>query len=254
MLQIRGGFVVLQASAILSGLLSTPALAGETPCKSSALCDGDVNGDAVVDLLDAGYILARFARDICEEGNCQADVNCDGAIDPLDVGYVLSRFGMCDSVPSCDMLCPPKNDNCEDAFVLEDGLTPFSTIGATTDGPPLPVSPRCPMQCDPFDCDVDNDIWFSYTTSCTGTVTVSTCDDGDPATGEGDYDTMLAAYQRCDCPVDNERNAGCNDDAIGCAGFTSLMTFPVIEETCYLIRVGGFSGATGTGSLSVSCE
>ncbi len=89
--------------------------AGEAPdmsmrgggnCDSPELCDGDANGDGVVDPLDTGAILARFGLDPCEAGNCQFDMNCDGTIDPLDSGYVLARFGLCNppidcSIPGC---------------------------------------------------------------------------------------------------------------------------------------------------------
>ena len=60
-------------------------------------CEGDANGDGVVDPLDTGFVLARFG---CLVGGgdseCDAaDQNADGAVDQLDVGYVLARFGDC---------------------------------------------------------------------------------------------------------------------------------------------------------------
>jgi hypothetical protein len=80
-------------------------------------CDGDANGDGVVDPLDTGYILSRFGLDPCVEG-CDADVNCDGVIDPLDSGYSLSRFGICDPPPECVISCPGVTaDHCEDAVI-----------------------------------------------------------------------------------------------------------------------------------------
>lgn len=60
-------------------------------------CDGDANGDGVVDPLDTGYVLARFGCSVgAGNANCDdADVNADGVVDPLDSGYVLARFGKC---------------------------------------------------------------------------------------------------------------------------------------------------------------
>lgn len=60
-------------------------------------CEGDANGDGLVDPLDSGFVLARFG---CEVGGgdpgCDtADQNGDGLVDPLDVGFVLARFGTC---------------------------------------------------------------------------------------------------------------------------------------------------------------
>ena len=64
----------------------------------SPACDGDANGDGVVDPLDSGFVLARFGCPVGEgDSNCDAaDQNGDGTVDPLDVGYVLARFGTCD--------------------------------------------------------------------------------------------------------------------------------------------------------------
>ena len=60
-------------------------------------CDGDANGDGVVDPLDSGFVLARFGCPVGEgDPGCDAaDQNGDGVVDPLDSGYVLARFGDC---------------------------------------------------------------------------------------------------------------------------------------------------------------
>jgi hypothetical protein len=60
-------------------------------------CEGDANGDGIVDPLDSGFALSRFG---CAVGtgdpDCDAaDQNGDGIVDPLDVGFILSRFGNC---------------------------------------------------------------------------------------------------------------------------------------------------------------
>jgi len=64
---------------------------------NSSACEGDSNGDGLVDPLDTGFVLARLG---CSVGTgdveCDAaDQNVDGAVDPLDVGFVLARFGTC---------------------------------------------------------------------------------------------------------------------------------------------------------------
>ncbi|MCH7702527.1 MAG: VCBS repeat-containing protein [Planctomycetes bacterium] len=60
-------------------------------------CEGDANGDGVVDPLDSGFVLARFGCPVGtgDEGCDTADQNGDGVVDPLDVGFVLARFGEC---------------------------------------------------------------------------------------------------------------------------------------------------------------
>lgn len=60
-------------------------------------CEGDANGDGLVDPLDSGFVLARFGCDVgTGDPNCDsADMNGDGLVDPLDSGFVLARFGEC---------------------------------------------------------------------------------------------------------------------------------------------------------------
>ena len=60
-------------------------------------CEGDANGDGVVDPLDSGYVLARFGCPVdTGDPSCDAaDQNGDGLVDPLDSGFVLARFGTC---------------------------------------------------------------------------------------------------------------------------------------------------------------
>ena len=61
----------------------------------------------------------------------------------------------------------PSNDDCADALPIDDGVTPFSTIGATTDG-------LSHSLCDADDDDqVGADIWYDYTATCSEMVTVS---------------------------------------------------------------------------------
>lgn len=66
-------------------------------CSDLPPCEGDANGDGIVDPLDSGFVLVRFG---CSTGNgdpnCDAaDQNGDGNVDPLDIRFVLSRFGPC---------------------------------------------------------------------------------------------------------------------------------------------------------------
>ena len=61
-------------------------------------CDGDANGDGLVDPLDSGFVLARFGCEVdTGDPDCDiADQNDDGQVDPLDEGYVTARFGPCE--------------------------------------------------------------------------------------------------------------------------------------------------------------
>lgn len=128
------------------------------------------------------------------------------------------------------------NDNCADATAISDGTFPFDTTGATTDGPDEPAL------CFAFgDSQVGSDIWFDYTATCTGLGTVSLCGSG--------FDTKVAIYDGNVCPTVSSAVA-CNDDF--CA-LQSQVSFATVAGNHYLIRVGGYNGATGSGTMTVSC-
>jgi len=137
------------------------------------------------------------------------------------------------------------NDNCRDRLDAFDGDTAFSTIGATTDGPDEPTA------CHFFSySDIGSDIWYRYTATCTGNLTVDLCD--------SNYDTKVAVYDSptCsasrDCPVQSPP-LDCNDDFGGC-GIHSLVTVPVVTGECVTIRIGGYLGFQGSGTMSLSCN
>ena len=135
---------------------------------------------------------------------------------------------------------PPENDDCANAIEIFNGDTEFSTEFATTDGLEDPL-------CDSFGtAQINNDIWYTYTATCTDTLTVSTCN-------TVDFDTRIAVYEGTDC--DPASIIACNDDGDGCAGFSSFLTTPVTEGMQYTIRIGAFgAGETGSGTVSVECN
>lgn len=132
----------------------------------------------------------------------------------------------------------PENDLCADAFGISDGVTGFTTVGANTDGPALPGSCE-----EGFGLSLVSDVWYDYAATCTGTLTVSTCNDAD-------YDTRLAMYDGFGC---TGALAACNDDGVGCANFTSEMTASVTNGEQLKIRVGGFD-SSGSGNLTITCD
>lgn len=135
--------------------------------------------------------------------------------------------------------CPPDNDDCVDALPIFDGVTPYSTIDATTDGPDEPGA------CTKFsDTQVGSDVWYCYEATCTGDLTLSTC-------GDTDYDSKLAIYDGCSCPV--TAALACQDDTAGCSGNSTILTVSVIQGNSYLIRVGGYDSNQGTGNLTIDC-
>jgi len=131
-----------------------------------------------------------------------------------------------------------QNDDCRDQIEVTNGLHPFSTIGATTDGP----DEGQPCRFSLFS-QIDADIWYRYTATCTGEVRVDLCD--------SEFDTKLAVYDACrQCPPSEGSLAGCNDDF---CGTRSVVTVPVTLDDCLTIRLGGYLGAQGDGVMEISC-
>jgi hypothetical protein len=121
---------------------------------------------------------------------------------------------------------PPANDECANAIAVGNGSTPFNTLAAT--GTDI-------TSCTTND---DKDIWFSYVATCTGQALVNTCGSV--------FDTALSAFSSC-----GGSELACNDDS---CELQSEILFGVVAGTTYLIRVAGYNGTYGPGTLSISCD
>ncbi len=132
--------------------------------------------------------------------------------------------------------CTLANDHCANAIPVGTGTIGFSNVGATTDGPN-----------DPYPCDVPSDIWYCFevfAVPCPRTVQISLCGSG--------FDTQLAVYwptPDCQCPSPG-MSMMCDDDFCG-AGGASQVVFSA-PPGFYMIRVGGWAGAQGTGTMTIS--
>ncbi|MCH2144934.1 MAG: hypothetical protein MK082_07280 [Phycisphaerales bacterium] len=160
----------------------------------------------------------------------EAQVACD---DPMGAnGYVL-QVDVSDGG-----ITVPGNDLCENAAVVSNGSWDFNTLLAETDGPD-----ESPAECGAYSDGIGSDIWFSYTASCEGLVTASLCE-------SADFDTRLEIWEGgCDGVL-----LACNDDGDDCSGYTSRVEFQGQCGVEYLVRVAGYDGAAGTGTLHLDCE
>jgi hypothetical protein len=129
-----------------------------------------------------------------------------------------------------DVLLAPSNNSCASGILINEGLTPFTTLGASTDGPDESGG-GCGA--------IESDVWYKYINPCEGTVTIGVCD--------ADFDTQIAVYQVC--PGAPDQFIACNDDF---CGQQSQLTFSGVA-TLYRLRVGGAGGATGSGTLDITC-
>jgi hypothetical protein len=154
--------------------------------------------------------------------------------DSDDIEYYWIEFGDSDDTPYYD--------NCSNAKTIGDEeYLPFDTTLATFDGHGY--------------CMESPNIWYTYTATKTGNVTVSLCypdfeglDDFDDAK---DFDTKLAIYRGGNCPPGQSDLIECNDDF---CGFQSEITFAATAGSRYLIEVGGFDSMTGKGVISIHSE
>ena len=167
---------------------------------------------------------------------------------------------------------PLHNDWCIDAEEWTGGDTdplviPFDISGdafgedaATFDCPGPPV--LC-MQT------MENDVWYDWTSPCTGVVTVDTCewfcnggpDFGLPCDDDNDCadpgrcrtpDTGLVVYEGCECPVDIPRELECSDFQLYPCHLGSKVTFDAAEGTCYKLRLGGRLGGEPAGNMTIN--
>ncbi|MCA8944309.1 MAG: trypsin-like peptidase domain-containing protein [Planctomycetes bacterium] len=124
----------------------------------------------------------------------------------------------------------PSNDDCATATAVGEGVNgPFSSAGANTSAP----SWSCASG--------GGDVWFAYTAPCTGTATFDTC------SATRTFDTAIEAFGGS---CGSLSLITCNDDA---CSLGSSLTINTTIGTTYLIRVGGYQGATGMFDLTVAC-
>lgn len=122
-----------------------------------------------------------------------------------------------------------QNDECSGATTVQVGLTAFDTTGAT-------LSPE------PWNCAGGGgpDLWYEFTSSTSGDdIVFETCGSG--------YDTALEIYSG-GCM--NLALIQCNDDV--CALQSSITLTGGATGATYLVRIGGFGGSTGQGTLNIT--
>jgi hypothetical protein len=239
---------------------------------------GDLDGDCCVDGADLTVLLGSWGEDCTSKGACCLDdgtcaddmtetectlaggiyrgdysvcvgENCPqpGACCMPDASCVDGMFdfecyaegGVFSAVGGCaEARCLPGADECEDAVPIEEGVHSYSTLNATTGGQ---IHPECETGGDGGI--VGHDIWFIYVPAEDGSLHLSTCN-------TADYDTEILIYAGDDCA--SAELVGCNDDADGCAGYSSDLTVSVDSDSAYLIRLGGWrEGSLGTGQFLV---
>jgi len=211
-----------------------------------AECDGDLTvsvcgSDFDTKLAVYGAACPAGPGEVLACDNDSCDLQSELTLSVVAGSEYLIRIGGVDGAVGMGALslsCTPStslvNDDCADALPVVDGLTEFDSTGATTDGPAEPG-------CEFFTGVNDADIWYAYTSACTGNVTVSLCGSA--------YDTTLAVYADM-CPTEPGQALACDNDS---CDLQSEVLFAATAGEVYYLRIGGVDGATGPGLLDITC-
>lgn len=185
----------------------------------------DFDGDTDVDLADAQVFFLGFtsalASAVCGNGALEPGEECDPP-----------------NGSTCDANCQDTtggalaNNLCANPTAIGNGVHTLNTVGATTDGPEEPG--QCVIQ---NYTQVDADVWYCYTGSSTEQVIISLCG--------SQFDTKMVVYDGCACPTATSQRLACSDDDCG-NGTDSRAVINAIDGQQYMIRIGGFEGATGS--------
>ncbi|MDP7008281.1 MAG: choice-of-anchor B family protein [Phycisphaerales bacterium] len=199
---------------------------------------GDVDGSCCVDVSDLLAIVDVWGSECIVTGACcTGDATCSelSSNDCDEVGG--SYFG--DESTCASTNCPGAGDECENAMVAAVGANSFETTSATPSSPE-PDDSMCSGTY--MNWSNSQDIWFSWVAEFSGNAHFTTCD-------SSSYDTSMAIYAG-DCGS----QVACNGDASGesgCQSYYSAVDLSVTEGQTYYIRIGGWEGASGSGTLTI---
>jgi|GEM_PF-3599612 len=241
--------------AALAAALSFPVVQGETYIIRVGSFSTTTPAPLGLFNLNIACAVAGGPEACCfEDGTCQ-DLEpgaCAGA------GGTAQGFGSNCGTTSCP-LPPSGNDEC-DANIVEvfNGSTPVDLSDATSSGQDA-SSCDYPFPTDGSNPNPNNDLWYEYTATCTGTLFIDTC--GSAAdTRLAVYDVNCAAIDGGALPVE------CNDDhgqaLEGDTGntcpdtFSASLSLPAVQGQTYIIRVGSFAAGTPstlTFDLNIDC-
>jgi hypothetical protein len=188
------------------------------------------SGDTVLSFIDS----CGGSEIICVDDACGLQTEISAIIEPNTTVY-LRIAGYNNSVHAgsvqitSEPVEPPANDDCADATqITPGGSFDFNNTFAGTDG-----SASCGFGGDPG----AQDVWFKFTADRNGAVEAFTCD-------TTSFDTIVSIYDGC-----NGTELGCNDDS---CFLQSYVATNVTQGQTYWIRVAGFLGTNGSGSLAVN--
>ena len=164
------------------------------------------------------------------------------------------------AIPACNLFVyactspgtPANNCATSPSVVTLPALVAYNTTTATTDGPPE-------TGCGSSDNDtqVHKDVWYRFQAATSGTLIASNCNTS-TAGGSGDFDSKIAAYDigtslaAFDPQLLPDYFLGCNEDCDDPLFTSELVVSGIVQGNFYLVRLGGFAGASGSGNISIA--
>jgi len=216
-----------------------------TPVGACCLGEGGCSEGSEADCIKLGGDW-QGADSLCTNASCPAPGACcfdDGSCAEVMYAQCIELTGTFhgdgSSCAATDCPVAGAGDECAVAMIASVGANAFETNTATPSGN-VPDDSLCSGTY--LDWDNSQDVWFLFVPSTSGNVHFTTCD-------SSSYDTSMALYQgSCDNQV------ACNGDAdgdSGCQSYYSAIDFNVNAGDTYYIRLGGWQGTTGEGTLTI---
>jgi hypothetical protein len=196
------------------------------PSAPSIACNDDANEPNIVYLQSQAVFQAVTGNSYTIQLGLSASTFSDGAGE-----FSILPVGL------------PANDDCSHATPIAMGAHAFDNTQATAG-----AEGQSELACNIFgSTSVSEDVWYTWTSSASGTATVSTC-------GQTTIDTKLAVYDGTGCPTGPA--LACNDDGCGGFAYQSEVTFPASCGQTYTLQLGVYplygAPAGGEGNFFVA--
>jgi hypothetical protein len=176
----------------------------------------------------------------CCQAVCLVDPLCCAAAFGWDAACVSQAIAICD--------LSPHHDACAAAVEIENcWLSSFDISNATNDG----FSHL--EECD-WPADLTKDVWYEYTATSTGILTVRVCSDDEPNDPSDPFNLWLGAYESGDCgPLLAGALIDCTSGTAACGVSGVDLDIPVVEGQEYKIRVAAGNPLLGKGKIETFC-
>jgi hypothetical protein len=167
------------------------------------------------------------------------------------------------AVPTCNLYVynctspgTPSNNCAISPTVLSSlpATVAYDTTTATTDGPP-----EVGCGSGNNDLPIHKDVWYRFQAPTAGTLIASNCTTSTFG-GSGNFDSKIAAYNlgsnlaAFDPQLLPDYYIGCNEDCSDPIFTSELTVNGIVAGNYYLVRLGGYEGASGAGNIYIGIQ